>query len=140
MNEKNIDKLIAGDDLAVNLEAKTNISPLDYINYLVSCMIPAGSTTANRSDAIYILTLHDDTIYDKLYSDSNEADGPYFKVTKTHTSMQQADAYEIDIGYNTSTIVSNFSITNDENFAVFYEYNSQLQPEEYTRRINNQGQ
>ena len=46
----------------------------------------------------------------------------------------------IDIGFNTSTIVTSFSITNDESFALYYDYNSKLDTESYTRRLNDQGQ
>jgi hypothetical protein len=45
MNASNIDALIAGDDKEVDIGAKRNISPIDYISYLVSCMIPASFTT-----------------------------------------------------------------------------------------------
>jgi hypothetical protein len=45
MNLNNIDKLIASDDKEVSLAPKRNISPIDYISYLVSCMVPAGFTT-----------------------------------------------------------------------------------------------
>jgi len=140
MNERNLAKLIAGDDKIVQIKPKTNISPLDYIMYLTSCMIPAGSTNNNLSNDIYILTIHDDTVYDKLYSDTDSLGGPYFKISKTPTNVEQADAYEVDIGFNTSTIVLGFSVDKDENYSIYYDYNSQLSPEKYTRRINNKGQ
>jgi hypothetical protein len=46
MSLSNIDLLIAGDDKRVKLAAKRNISPIDYISYLVSCMVPASFTTS----------------------------------------------------------------------------------------------
>jgi hypothetical protein len=140
MNNSILDALLEGDDMAVEISTKTNVSPLDYITYLVSCMIPEGSTVNNLSKSMYILTIHDDTVYDKSFNDTLSLGGPYFKVTKTHNSIQQADAYEVDIGFNNSTIVTQFSINEDENFAIYYDYNSTLQPETYTRRLNNQGQ
>jgi hypothetical protein len=140
MSDKNLDDLIAGDDKAVELDTKTNISPLDYITYLVSCMVPAGSLTGNISRDIYILTIHDDTVYDKLYSDTTSVGGPYFKVTRTSYAVEQADAYEVDIGFNTATIVSSFSISNDENYSIYYDYNTDLVPVDYTRRINAKGE
>lgn len=138
MNKSNIDKLIAGDDKAVELETKINITPIDYITYLVSCMIPAGSIKENRSKDIYIFTIHDDTIYDQLYGDESLG-GPYFKVTKTSYAKSYSDAYEVDIGYNTSTIVTNFSIDQNENYSILYDYQSELHPEEYVRRLDNNG-
>jgi hypothetical protein len=140
MNVKNLAQFIAGDDKAVSLGTKTNISPLDYIIYLVSCMVPASSNTNNLSNEIYILTIHDDTVYDRVYSDTSSFGGPYFKVTKTSTNTKNADAYEIDIGYNTSTIVTSFQIDQQENFSLYYNYNEELHPEKYTKRINDKGQ
>jgi hypothetical protein len=113
MGTGNIDQLIAGDDKAVDLHSKTSISVLDYITYLVSCMLPAGSTQNNLTKDLYILTIHDDTTYDKLYNDTLSLGGPYFKVTKVSNNVERADAYTIDIGYNTSTIVSNFAVSNN---------------------------
>jgi hypothetical protein len=140
MGPSNYASLIQGDDKAVKLVPKTNISPLDYINYLVSCMIPAGSTTNNLSNELYILTIHDDTVYDRTYNDTLTLGGPYFKVTKTSSSIEQADAYEVDIGFNTANIVLSFNIENNENFSLFYDYNDKLHPEKYVRRLNNKGE
>lgn len=140
MGKSNYYDLIAGDDKAVSLVPKTNISPIDYINYLVSCMVPASSSQAGLNKEIYILTIHDDTVYDQNYNDTKTLGGPYFKVTKTANSIEQADAYEVDIGYNTANIVLNFSVENNENYSLFYDYNEKLHPNSYTRRLNNKGQ
>ena len=139
MSLSNLDSLIAGDDKAVEIPTQVNISPLDYISYLVSCMIPAGSVQTDISKDIYVLTLHDDTVYDKLYNDTITLGGPYFKVTRTSYSSEQSDAYEVDVGITTSTIVSNFSIENNENYSIYFDYAKELYPEQYVRRINNQG-
>lgn len=140
MNIYNIDSLIASDDKAVEISSKTNISPLDYISYLVSCMVPDGATTDSVTTGIYILTIHDDTVYDKLYNDNAPSDGAYFRVEKTSYKQEHADAYTIDIGYNTQTIVSNFSIENNENYSMYFNYANKLYPEQYAKRLNNQGQ
>lgn len=140
MSKSNYSKLIAGDDKAVELLPKTNISPIDYINYLVSCMVPASSSQNGLGKEIYILTIHDDTVYDSLYNDTVTLGGPYFRITKTSTSIEQADAYEVDIGYNTANIVLGFSIESNENYSLFYDYNKQLHPQNYVRRLNNKGQ
>ena len=140
MSESNLDALIEGGDKRVEVDTKTNISPLDYINYLVGCMIPEGSSLNSTSSDMYVLTIHDDTVYDRAYSDTASLGGPYFKVTRTSSSIKQADAYEVDIGINTSTIVTQFNITNDENFAIYFDYNSKLSPDTYARRLNNKGQ
>jgi hypothetical protein len=75
-----------------------------------------------------------------LYSDTTAAGGPYFKISKASTVTQQSDAYVIDVGYNTSTIVTSFSIEKNENFSLYYDYNTELYPEQYARRLNNKGQ
>ena len=139
MSNKNINSLVAGDDKAVTLDTKINISPLDYITYLVGCMIPSGSSQTDISKDIYILTLHDDTVYDKLYSDTTSLGGPYFKVTRTSYATNQSDAYTVDIGYNTATIVRSFSIKQDENYSILYDYSNQLYPETYVQRLSNSG-
>jgi len=140
MSNKNINDLVAGDDKAVELDTKTNISPLDYISYLAGCMVPSGSNQSDLSKDIYVLTIHDDTIYDKLYSDTTALGGPYFKVTRTSYTTNQSDAYIIDIGYNTATIVRGFSIKQDENYSILYDYSNKLYPETYVQRLNNKGQ
>lgn len=140
MSNSNYHSLVAGDDKVVSLSPKTNTSPIDYINYLVSCMVPASSSQSGLNNELYILTIHDDTVYDKAYNDTITLGGPYFKVTKTSTSVEQADAYEVDIGYNTSNIVLNFNIDSNENYSLFYNYNNKLHPKNYVRRLNNKGQ
>lgn len=140
MGLSNYNDLIEGGDKEVQLVPKTNISPLDYISYLVSCMVPAGSTNNNLNTELYILTVHDDTVYDRAYNDTITLGGPYFKVTKTSTAIEQADAYEVDIGFNTANIVLSFNIENNENYSLFYNYNSELHPESYVRRLNNKGE
>ena len=139
LTAKNWNNLIAGDDLAVTLESKTNISPLDYILYLVGCMVPASNTRSNLSTDIYILTIHDDSVFDAAYQESNTG-GAFFKVTRVSSYREHADAYEIDIGFNTPTSVLLFSIDQNENYSIFYDYNSKLSTEQYSRRLNNKGE
>jgi hypothetical protein len=142
MDRNKLNQFVDGTDAAVELDSKTNTSPLDYLSYLVSCMIPQGSTQSTLSKDIYILTIHDETIYDTAFSASTTAyGGPYFKVTRVSTNtMFRADAYEIDVGINTSTIVLSFSIENQENYSLLYEYNSSLQTELFSTRINDKGE
>lgn len=144
MSAATLDYFIAGDDKAVMLDTKINISVLDLISYLVSAMVPASSIQTNVGKEIYILTLHDDTTYDRVYAEpivvqGREVVGPYFKVTKTSTVMDHSDAYEVDIGFNTSTIVTGFSINNNENYSIYFDYQQKLNTEQYIRRIGNDG-
>lgn len=141
MRISDLDKLISGDDQPVVLDSKRNISALDYIAYLASCMIPSG-TKPGLSKDIYILTMHDDTILDSTYDPGSFGGrgGPYFKITKTSYAAEHSDAYEVDIGYNTSTIVRNFNIEQNENFSLYYDYQNEIHSEEYARRLNKQGE
>ena len=136
MKPADLDLLIAGDDMPVEIESKQNISAIDYINYLAGCMMPAGSKPGVNKE-IYVLTIYDDSITSADRSKSKN--GPYFKVTKVSTVMEHGDAYEIDVGINTSTIVRSFSIEHNENYSIYYEYQNLAHPENYVRRINSDG-
>ena len=136
MSASDLDALIAGDDMAVELDSKYNTSAIAYINYLASCMIPAGSSPGLSKD-IYVMSIYDDSITNANKELSRK--GPYFKVSKVSTVMEQDDAYEIDVGINTSTIVRNFQIEKNENYSIYYEYQNLQHPENYVRRINSTG-
>ena len=137
MSPSDLDRVIAGDDKPVMLESKQNISAIDYINYLASSMIPSGSTSDISKD-IYIMTIYDDSITSADKSMSKK--GPYFKVDKVSNTANKQDAYEIDVGINTSTIVRSFAIEKNENYSIYYEYQNLAHPESYVRRINGDGQ
>lgn len=141
MNASNIDILVASDDKEVSIGAKRNISALDYITYLVSCMIPQGATTSQyTSSDIYILTMHDDTTYDSNNFSDLEISGPYFRVERQSYKTNKSDAFEIDIGFgNTGTIVTEFSILDDEGYALLYDYNEKLDTSPYVERIDQNG-
>jgi hypothetical protein len=136
MSPANLNKLISGDDMAVEIESKRNISAIDYINYLVGCMIPEGSAPG-LSKEIYVMTIYDDSITSAERSLSKN--GPYFEVNKVSTIMERGDAYEIDIGINTSTIVRSFTIEKNENYSIYYDYQNLAHPEDYVRRIGADG-
>lgn len=136
MSVSDLDTLIESGDMMVEVETKRNISAIDYINYLAGCMIPEGSQ-AGLSKEIYIMTIYDDSITSADSTMSKK--GPYFKVSKVSTVMDRDDAYEIDIGINTSTIVRSFTIENNENYSIYYDYQEKAHPEDYVRRINNDG-
>lgn len=140
MSMANIDALVDSTDQAVELETKINISPLDYINYLVGCMYPVGSSPSSLTSDMYILTIHDETVFDNFFSDASGYGGPYFKVTRISTrTLNRTDAFNIDIGFNTSTVVTSFTIENNENYSLLYDYNAKLSPELYSNRLNSQG-
>ena len=123
--------LIASNDKVVYLQTKNNISVLDYLIYLVSCM----TNTSNES-----------TIKDSLYSFvvideiSDKFKGPYFKVVEFGKVDNYSTAYSIDIGYPSQNVVTNFNIDNDESYSLYYNYSTGLSDSEYVQRINDQGQ
>lgn len=124
--------LIAGDDVKVHIEAKNNISILDYLTFLVSCMTDVNSGTSIIRRSFYMLTIIDDT--------SGKFLGPYFKVTKASSIKDIPTAYEIDIGFPDENIVTDFRIENDDSYSIIYEYNDQLHSENYVQRINDNGE
>lgn len=114
--------LLPGDDAVVELEAQTNMSILDYVKYLVSCMVPNGTSFNIRSAPFYILTIHDDVTSATLPDSQVEAiGGPYFKISKVDKNIQYSDAYEITIGAPSKDIVLAFSLLDDENYSIYYD-------------------
>lgn len=121
--------VIASDDKIVKLEAKTNISVLDYLSYLVDCMTPISGK------GIYSLVVIDDT--------SNIYGGTYFKVlnsTYATTSGSELGVYSIDIGYPTQKVVTNFSIDDNQAYSIFYKFSNSLVGSDTVQRINDNGE
>lgn len=141
MNKSNIDYLIPSDDKQVSVEPKRNISALDYIIYLVSCMIPSSFTTPQHAATdMYVLTMHDDTTFDDEYRDTLVEHGSYFKIERVSYKTNKSDAMQIDIGFgNTGTIVTAFSVSDDENYSLLYDYNDTLEVSPYVKRLDNNG-
>lgn len=121
--------LIPHNDVAVELRQQENMSVLSYLEYLVSMM----STDLNMSNksSIYILTYQDDT--------SGVFNGSYFKVVEVDTAIEHPEAFQLDIGYPGSNYVFNFQVENDESFAIYYNYQNSVQPNQYVSRINADG-
>ena len=128
---------IASDDAVVEIEAKTNISILDYITYLVSCMRWVNdSPNAVKKSCVYHIATYDDI--------RNEYGGAYFKVVRYESNSDvlledQLDWVDVEIGYTNSANVVNFSVSNDESFAILYDYNEQLDASEYRYDIDSNG-
>lgn len=130
--------LIASDDQAVEIQAKQDMDPLSYINYLVTCMIAnSNSNAAILTDSSYYMTIHDD-----VYGE-NSLNGPYFKVSKvtSNTStISSADVYEVDIGYPSDNMVTSFRLSDDNSWALLYKYSEQVdQQQNFVYRINSEG-
>lgn len=135
-------RLIAGDDRETDLKPQEGMSPIAYLNYLVSKMSPSGDQTTSLGKSTYYLTIVDDI--------TNEYNGPYFKVVKvtadsSSESLSGADVYEVDVGYSgyvgdtPSNYVMNFQIENDDSWNLLYKYSQQIPTEDYVYNIDNAG-
>ncbi len=121
------DGLIPGDDQVVLLPFKPNMSVFDYLNFLVQSMISVSqSGSSNKMSEYYTIQVIDDV--------SGEYGGPYFKITK-NGKRDSLGVYEIDIGYPSENIVTDFSIEDDEAYSIYYDFQQKLHPEEYVRRV-----
>lgn len=110
--------LIPGDDAAVDIEAKTNISLLEYLKYLVNCMIPAGS---QQQGSIYAFTVHDEVIGETTHNAKTETlGGPYFQIDRVDKHSEFPGAYELVIGSPSKDIVTAFSLSDRENYSIYY--------------------
>lgn len=132
--------LIDSDDAEVMLESQTNMSVLDYVKYLVSCMIPQSSTTVDKQTSFYAITVHDESENEVINRVSaRDLGGPYFKVKKVSKSVEHSDAYSIDIGYPGGAFVTNFSIDDNENYSLYYNYSNNLSSNKYITRLDENG-
>lgn len=126
---------IASNDKAVWIEAKHMIDPLSYINYLVSCMVcESNSDDTVLLNSSYYMTLHDDAY--------GEYGGPYFTVKQIYSNsktINNQDVYEVDIGYPSDAMVMSFNIRDNNSWSLLYNYNDELQKEEYSYDIDNRG-
>lgn len=130
-----LDSLIAQDDKKVRIEAKQNISVLEYLTYLVSCMTPVSDNQSSLSKSgVYVLNVIDDV--------SGRYQGPYFTVKKLSSNITESNAletYTIDMGFPSQNIVLDFNVVNNEAYSIFYKYSNKAQSEQYTWRINDEG-
>ena len=127
--------LIASNDMKVKLLAQRGITVLEYLNYLADSMIsssnPSGSALKKSK---YFLSIHDDF--------TNEVGGTYFKITevsKDTKTIKSTDTYEIDVNYPGDNFVTQFSLTNDQSWAILSEFEQDVKQEQYTYKINDDG-
>lgn len=134
--------LIASDDKEVYIQKKVNISVLDYLQYLVSLMIPVSAySNNNKTQTFYILTIHDEAENEVLNNIGTRVlGGPYFKITAVTKNMKHPEAYEVTLGYPTATSITSFSIENNENYSIYFNYQNELNTTEYVERINDNGE
>lgn len=134
MDDAQLNTLIAGDDQEVELKAQ-KCTVLDYINYLVSCMTFEGDkATEDLKNSRYFWATYDDI--------NNDYGGMYFKVIRIAANAKYNlgyNAYEIDVGYPSGNLVSNFTVDNNESWAILYNYSKQIDLPSYTYDIDDKG-
>lgn len=110
--------LIPTNDAILKVDAKANISLIQYISYLVGCM----SNESNSVDAL----LRNSTYY-LTYEDDVET-GAYFKVTEqeqvTTRAVPGINVYDLTIGYPDGNDVMNFEITDNNAWSLLYNVGS----------------
>lgn len=127
--------LIASNDKKVQMVAQNNTTILNYLNYLVGCMVDNKTPEENKlSNSKYFLTINDDY--------TNDLGGTYFKVSEVAADAavyNATDTYELDINYPGDNFVTEFSLNNDQSWAILYEYAGDVKQEEYTYNIRDDG-
>lgn len=138
MRNKNVvlsKNLVASNDKKVQLVAQNNTTILNYLNYLVGCMVDNKTPEDNKlSTSKYFLTINDDY--------NNDLGGTYFKVSEVSADAavyNATDTYELDINYPGDNFVTEFSLNNDQSWAILYEYAGDVKQEEYTYNIRDDG-
>ena len=138
MRNKNVvlsKNLIASNDRKVQLLPQNNTTILNYLNYLVGCMVDNKTPEENKlSTSKYFLTINDDY--------NNDLGGTYFKVSEVSANAavyNATDTYELDINYPGDNFVTEFSLNNDQSWAILYEYAGDVKQEEYTYNIRDDG-
>lgn len=123
--------LIASDDRAVSIPMQKQVTPLEYMNIVVKSM----TSVNDDKNSTYMLTIHDDV--------NNEYGGTYFSVDKVEYNTPNflpADTYELDVNFPADNFITQFSVTNDQSWAILYEYAEKVDKQQYSYRVNNSGE
>lgn len=123
--------LIASNDLKINLVSKVNVSVLDYLQYLVDNMMSVPNNGIAKK-SFYIMKFVDDM--------TDEFGGSYFKIVEVDVKKEHPEAYELEVGYPNANCVFGYEVENSENYSIFYDYQTKLNPQEYISRINPAGE
>lgn len=125
--------LIPETDVEVKVESKINISPIDYLLYLVSIMRSSKSNNSMTvKTGVYTLICDDDV--------GGKFKGPYFKIVQVSEASEMPLAYSLDIGYPSQNVVTSFDVEDDEGYTIFYNFFGQLNNDQYVERINDRGE
>ena len=134
LDDNQLNLLIVGNDKEVEIKAQKNVSLLDYINYLVTCMTAQSDKNGPIKTSRYYWSSFDDV--------TNEYNGPYFKVISIDTNSPHIDSYDcysVDIGYPSGNYITNFSINNNELWSILYKNWEKMNLSDYSYDIDNKG-
>lgn len=126
---------IARDDRTVEIQGKTGISPLDYLGYLVRCMVSNDDSNSGLKKSNYYWSIYDDI--------NNQYGGTYFKVQKVTANTQyniSYDTYEVNVGYPSGEYITSFTLNNDSSWSILYDYATEVNNTAYQYTINNKGE
>lgn len=130
------DGLIASNDKKVKIEARQNMNIIEYLNFLVGAMTSVDSKSKDTiiQSGNYYLAIHDDI--------TNELGGTYFEVkeVKSNTKVSNYDVYEVDVGYPGDNFVTQFNLTNNQQYTILYDYAGKIEQTKYIYSIDNNGQ
>lgn len=128
--------LIASNDKKVKIEARQNMNIIEYLNFLVGAMTPVDSKSEDTiiQAGNYYLAIHDDI--------TNALGGTYFEVkeVKADTKVSNYDVYEVDVGYPGDNFVTQFNLTNNQQYTILYDYAGKIEQTKYIYSIDNNGQ
>lgn len=127
--------LIASNDKKVKIEARQNMNIIEYLNFLVGAMTPVDSKSEDTiiQSGNYFLAIHDDI--------TNALGGTYFEVkeVKADTKVSNYDVYEVDVGYPGDNFVTQFNLTNNQQYTILYDYAGKIEQTKYIYSIDNNG-
>lgn len=128
--------LIASNDKKVKIEARQNMNIIEYLNFLVGAMTSVDSESKDTiiQSGNYYLAIHDDI--------TNVLGGTYFEVkeVKADTKVSNYDVYEVDVGYPGDNFVTQFNLTNNQQYTILYDYAGKIEQTKYIYSIDNNGQ
>lgn len=128
--------LIASNDKKVKIEARQNMNIIEYLNFLVDAMTSVDSESKDTiiQSGNYYLAIHDDI--------TNALGGTYFEVkeVKAGTKVSNYDVYEVDVGYPGDNFVTQFNLTNNQQYTILYDYAGKIEQTKYIYSIDNNGQ
>ena len=128
--------LIASNDKKVKIEARQNMNIIEYLNFLVGAMTPVDSKSEDTiiQAGNYFLAIHDDI--------TNALGGTYFEVkeVKADTKVSNYDVYEVDVGYPGDNFVTQFNLSNNQQYTILYDYAGKIEQTKYIYSIDNNGQ